>query len=214
VLCGSDDLVAIAIALHRIAIGADRPFVRCTLPRRRPKRAVRSAARHELGVPAMAAAAGGTLCVWSKRLPPDFAEAASALQSPTAGVQLIACADTPGDAGPLLASAQIVIPPLTERQPELDRIIDEYGADAVASLAPPTDAALFTASDRERVRAHSAASLAEIERGTRRRVALRLGGSLSRAAAILNMSHVSLTEWFRRRRPRPTAASPPTRQSR
>jgi hypothetical protein len=42
VLCGSDDLVAIANALHRIAIGADRPFVRCSLPRRRAKRAARS----------------------------------------------------------------------------------------------------------------------------------------------------------------------------
>jgi Inner membrane component of T3SS, cytoplasmic domain len=212
VLCGSDDLVPIANALHRLAIGEDRPFVQCTPLRRRGEPGPRSAEHHELGVPALAAAAGGSLCVWSKRLPRDFAQVTAALRSPAAGVQLIVCANAPGDAGGFLASAPIVIPPLAERQAELGRIIDEYGADAVASLASPGSpglrgwpgagraAAPFTTSDREWVREHSAASLPEIEKGTRRLVALRHGGSIARAAAMLNMSHVALTEWFSRRR--------------
>jgi hypothetical protein len=201
VLCGSDDLVAIASALHRFAVGDDRPFVHCAPPRRGNGPGVRSLEHHELAVPAMAAAAGGSLCVWSNRLPRDFPEVAAALHGPGAGAQLIVCTDVPGGASQLLASAQIVIPRLADRESELDRIIDEYGADEAARLS--SRGATFTAGDREWVRKHSAASLAEIEKGTRRLVALRLAGSMTRAATMLNMSHVALAEWFQRRR-RPT----------
>jgi FHA domain len=202
VLCGSDDLVAIASTLHRIAFGEERPFIRCLPPHRRGRPAGRPTRRHKLGLPALAAAAGGSLCICSKRLPSDFAELAAALCSPAAGAQLIVCGGMPSDAGGLVASAQVVIPPLAARHPELGRIIDEYGADAAARLSSrgTTATAEFTATDREWVRAHAAASLGEIERGTQRIVALRLGGSIARAAARLNMSHVALAEWFRRRR--------------
>jgi hypothetical protein len=199
VLCGSDDLVAIASALHQLAIGKERPFIKCVPPRRRDKPARRSVPHRELGVPAMVAADGGSLCICSKRLPLDFAELAAALCSPTAGAQLIVCSSMPGDAGGLAAAAQLTIPPLADRQPELGRIIDEYGADAVANLSSGA-ATEFTAIDREWIRAHAATSLGDIERGTKRLVALRLCGSIARAAARLNISHVALTEWFQRRR--------------
>ena len=76
-------------------------------------------------------------------------------------------------------------------------MIDEYGADAVVALDAKVS---FTSADREWVREHSAGSLPEIEKGSLRLVALREGGSIVRAASILEMSHSSLTEWIGRRR--------------
>ena len=74
-----------------------------------------------------------------------------------------------------------MLPPLGERAAELDRIIDEYAADAVAALGA---SATFTPADRDWVRRHEAATLAGIEKATRRLVAIRgNGGSITRAAA-------------------------------
>jgi hypothetical protein len=47
---------------------------------------------------------------------------------------------------------------------------------------------------------HAASTLPEIEKATRRLVALRLEDSATRAARRLGMSHVSLARWFARRR--------------
>jgi molybdenum-dependent DNA-binding transcriptional regulator ModE len=47
---------------------------------------------------------------------------------------------------------------------------------------------------------HSASSLPEIEKGTRRLVAIRQAGSIAQAAARLGMSHVALSQWIGRRR--------------
>ncbi|MEJ7599246.1 MAG: FHA domain-containing protein [Kofleriaceae bacterium] len=195
VLCGGGDLVPLAQALHRHVLGEDRPFVQCDPRRRRMDASVRAAENYALGVPAMIAAAGGSVCVWSKRLPRDFEQLKAALREPGARVQLIVCSqelqDCKGFATP------ITIPSLATRPAELDRIIDEYGADAIASLAASGP---FTSKDRQWVREHSASSLPDIEKGTRRLVALRHGGSLARAAGMLGMSHVALTEWIGRRR--------------
>jgi hypothetical protein len=97
----------------------------------------------------------------------------------------------------LLLASPIEIPPLDERAAELDRVIDEYAAEAVAGLG--VDAA-FTPEDRAWVRRHEGATLAQIEKATRRLVAIRHhGGSITRAAAQLVMSHGALSEWVARR---------------
>ena len=96
---------------------------------------------------------------------------------------------------PSLIASPIILPPLAERATELNRIIDEYGDDAVAELG-----GTFTPSDRERVRLDESGTLARIEKATRRLVAVRAaGGSIRRAASQLGMSRGALSEWLARR---------------
>jgi hypothetical protein len=53
--------------------------------------------------------------------------------------------------------------------------------------------------DREWVRKHSAASLPDIEKGTRRLIAVRVSRNVSVAAERLGMAPVSLSRWIGRR---------------
>jgi hypothetical protein len=99
---------------------------------------------------------------------------------------------------PLVLPAPLAVPPLVRRAAELDRIIAEYAADAIATLAAP--ASSFTDADHAWVRGHAAASLGEIEKATLRLVTLRTSRNLSHAAARLGMAAVSLSRWLGRRR--------------
>jgi hypothetical protein len=195
-LCGDSDgdLLAIARGLHRLTLGDDRPFILCD-----PRRRAVEGASYTTGLLALAAAAAGSLCVWSKRLPRDFAQLTAAVRDPRNRVQLIACGARPADRGELSApiSVPIEVPSLAARAGELDRLIDDFARDAIAALAVDTP---FTKHDRDWVRVHSADSLVDIEKGTARLVALRTAGNVARAASLLDMAHASLGEWIGRRR--------------
>lgn len=194
-LCGDGDLVPIARGLHRFSLGDEQPFVLCD-PRRRTTETTGPLENYPTGMRAFAAAAGGTMCMWVKRLPRDFAEVTTALREPDTRVQLIVCGLRPPDRKELV-SAPIEIPPLSSRPDEIERVIDEYADDAMVSLSAR---GAFTRVDREWVRLHSATSLPEVEKGTLRIVALRSAGNIARAAAMIGMAHASLGEWIGRRR--------------
>jgi hypothetical protein len=113
-------------------------------------------------------------------------------------VQLILCvSESERSRVESLLADPIVTPPLATRDHELDRIISEYATEAIKELG--TARSIFTAKDHEWVRTFSASSLPEIEKGTRRLVALRAGRTISRAAERLGMAPVSLSRWLGRR---------------
>jgi hypothetical protein len=195
VLCGDGDLVPTAYSLHRRARGPRRPFIVCD-PRRLPRKAnVRSAQSYMTGLEALPVAAGGSLCVRTGRLPPDFSELVEALRAPDARIQLIVCGDELHDCERYCV-IPIAIPPLASRSGDLDRIIKEYADDAIAELG--TSGSEFPAIDHTWVREH-AETLPEIEKATARLVALRVSPSLSNAAARLGMAPASLHRWIGRR---------------
>ncbi len=196
-LSGPRDLVSIAHALHRHAIGADRPFVVCDPRRQEARESVRAATNYEHAEAALEAATGGTLCVWRSRLPRDFPAALVRLRAPEARVQLVVCSHKHVRHDELL-TAPIEVPPLASRGRELRRIVEEYALDALAELGEPRTS--FTAADRDWVLQHEASSLADIERATLRLIALRTSGNVNRAAARLGMAHVSLSRWIGRRK--------------
>lgn len=199
VLRGAEDLVAIAWSLHRRAFGDDRPFVVCDPRRGNLAACVRSPANRKHLDKAIAAAAGGGLCVSTRRLPSDFAATVARLRD-ARDVMLILCCNDGHDNSPLLVRpAPVVIPPLTERADDLPRIVDEYARDAITRLGASPSA--FTADDANWVRHHAASSLPEIEKGTLRLVALRASRSSTEAAARLGMELVSLHRWLQRREP-------------
>jgi hypothetical protein len=194
-LCGEGDLIPVARGLHRYSLSVERPFVLCD-PRRRATDEHAALEYYTSAMSALRAAAGGSMCVWPKRLPRDFAELAAALRDPSTRIQLIACGPRPPERKDLV-SAPIEIPPLSTRADELERIIDEYAREAAEVLGIEQT---FSDVDRDWVLRNSATSLPEIEKGTLRLVALRDAGNVARAASKLGMAHASLGEWIGRRR--------------
>lgn len=206
VLCGAGDLVPIARALHRRNLGVERPIVVCDPRRGDTPASPRSPANFASGLTALTAAAGGWLCIRTRRLPRDFAALVAQLRG-TEDVQLVVCAGEHDAAHPFLVRpASLHLPPLAGRAAELDRVIAEYAADAVAELGAPP--ASFTDGDHAWVRQYAATSLAEIEKVTLRIVALRASRNLSHAAGRLEMAPVSLARWIDRRMLRPVLAVP------
>jgi pSer/pThr/pTyr-binding forkhead associated (FHA) protein len=196
VLCGDGDLVQIARSIHRHSIGSDESFAVCD-PRRQPGGAIaRSATNYTTGAAAWAAAAGGSVCVRRERLPRDFETLVEALRTPHPQAQLIVCAETMDDCERYRV-APIVIPPLASRAGELDRIMDEFIQDAITEFS--VQDMRFSVRERAWVRQHASSSVPEIEKATRRLVALRASPSVSNAATRLGMATVSLTRWIDRR---------------
>jgi pSer/pThr/pTyr-binding forkhead associated (FHA) protein len=196
-VCGEGDLTWIALALHRRVLGPGRPFIVCDPRRRRTDATVRSAANCETGLLAVAAAAGGSLCLSSRRLPADFDELVASVRHPQTRVRLVFCVQDPEDFEPLWL-APIAVPPLAGRAHELDRIIDEYTQDAFVELGLPP--ASLGPADHDWVRSEVSASLPQIEKATKRLVALRATSSVPQAAARLGMAGVSLARWIDRRK--------------
>jgi ActR/RegA family two-component response regulator len=197
VVRGDHDLVPIARAIHRRAVGADRPFIVCDPRRRQYKATVRSPENYETGMPAFAAATGGSMCVRNLRLPRDFGDVITALREPNSRVQLVVCAQASDACEPYLA-VPITVPPLASRPDEIDRIIAEYARDAIDELG--TWRTSFLSADLAWVRAYAATSLPSIETATLRLVAIRESRNITSAAARLGMTPVSLSRWIGRRK--------------
>jgi len=192
------ELVSVARALHRRAVGADRPFIVCN-PRRRSKCAtVRAPMNYERGVVAFRAARGGSLCLFQERTPDDLPALATLVRDSDAPVQIIVLAEAQYELHPfLLRPAPIRVPPISARSREVPRIIDEYAREATSMLGARESC--FTDDDRAWVLARAATTLSEIEKATLRVVALRLSSSVAEAAERLGMSHAALAQWLDRR---------------
>jgi len=203
VILGEFDLVPIAQALHRRMVGDEAPFILSDWRREDTPASVRAVGNQAIGSQALAAARGGTLCVRCERLPRDFKTLVTQLRG-TDEARLTVVGDGRYDSDPFLVRpAPIRIPSLKARTKELPRIIDEYGADAVAELrvrqmGPPE--ARFTEADRAWVIDSTPRTLPEIEKATRRLVALRMSEDPREAAEILGMAPVSLERWIGRRK--------------
>lgn len=198
VLAGKGEIVMVAQSLHAHVRGRDRPFVLCDVRRRRADADVRSVANFKDVRHALRAAVGGSLCLLRRRMPRDASAILDETRAARPRAQLVLCvSESEWNPVESLLADPVVIPPLATRDHELDRIISEYATDAMTELGTPRS--VFTAEEHEWVRTFSASSLPEIERGTRRLVALRTTRTMSGAAVRLGMSAVSLSRWLGRR---------------
>lgn len=198
-LSSESDPVSLAYQIHRVAIGAERPFISCDPKRKSTSESVRSVRNIESGMEALDAAAGGSLCLWSSRLPSDFAAVRSALRDPEMRVQLVIVSNHPAKAigdEPVLPPP-IVVPSLSSRAKELSMIVDQYADDARREFGAEREH--FKQADRAWVVEYASSNLAEIETAATRIVALRFFGNVNRAAEHLGMAHVSLARWIERR---------------
>lgn len=198
VLCSQSDPVAVAHSIHRTAFGSPRPFVTCDPKRKHTKKSVRWTHNFTRGAEALAAASGGTLCVWASRLPRDFGDVWTALVEPTSTVRLVVCSNTPID-GKKFLSVPILVPSLATRQAELRHIIKEYAADAVTELGGE-ERTHVQPEDLDWTHHNESSSLAKIETATLRLVALRMFPNVNQAAERLGMARMSLASWIGRRK--------------
>ncbi len=186
ILRGEGSLAGVARRLHRATLGA-RPFVML--------------GPADSGLQGLDRAIGGILCVDARGLPRDMRLVIVNLRTPDTRVRLVVCADS-SEATAEVASmisriVTISIPPVAEREDEIERLLEAYGLDAVEDLG--ADFAGFRPHDLERVRASGVATLVEIEDVARRLVALRNWG-VSGGAKRLGITHGALSRWARRRR--------------
>jgi pSer/pThr/pTyr-binding forkhead associated (FHA) protein len=197
VLRAENSHVVIARSLHADIVGANRPFVvfgrrTSTKSAASKKRPARRAATFETGMEALAVASGGTLVVWRNRLPVDFEQVLAAVRD-SERVMLIICVE--GVAHGPQAHPQLVVPSLSERPGDLDRMIDVYAASAPAKIR-----GVLTTEERAWVKAQRRLSLLKLRTGTRRVLALRAAnGKVTRAAALADVGHGTLSTWCARR---------------
>ena len=196
-LCGDGDLSEIARGLHLRAPRKRGAFVLCIPSRKSAEESVRLAANEQTAKAAIEAVRGGTICVQTDRLPKDFSALQEALRTPPYQFQVIICAAGLGEARVHLATP-IAIPSLSTRRDELPRVIKEYAEEAMETIKSKVP---FSDTDRAWVARHSAESVAEIEKGTSRLIAIRATGSARGAANLLGITHTSLTRWIARRNP-------------
>jgi hypothetical protein len=197
VLCGENDLVPIAHALHRYTLKGSVPFILCDRHRKHPHASFRFPANIPRGVDALTAANGGTLCIRTSSLPHDIDEVMRRLYEPGCHVQLFLCMQY-GRRKTFFAGAQpIEIPSLQGRDQDLARIIQEFAQDAITSLGVPHTA--FLDEDSCWVLENAEDSIPEIQKATLRVVAVRASRNVSQAAALLGIKAISLSHWLDRR---------------
>lgn len=187
ILRGEGSLLGVARRLHRLTLGAERPFV--------------ARAPDEPGVHALDRAPNGMLCLDAEALPGDLHQVIAGLRLPDARVRLVVTARTTEAAAEittLLARiATISIPALGEREDEIDQLLEAFARDAVAALGAPDLG--FRPQDLAWVRASGVKTLDEIEDVTHRLVALRNWG-VTAGAERLGITHGALSRWARRRK--------------
>jgi hypothetical protein len=179
VLIGAGDLSSIARKLHHHTL-ADRPFVLCDRVRR-PRSGGFGRAPVNIHDPleALIAAAGGTLCVPTDRLPEGFEPMISRWRESKTRIQLILCAPS---TSPVLSATSdpIVMVPLSMRWHDRFRIMNDVITETAAEFGIP--AIEISRADRELIVASEAETLPELERTTTRVVAIR---HWPRAGAVL-----------------------------
>jgi FHA domain len=190
------DMIPIARDVHRHLFGAHRPFVVCDPRRRTSDKDVRVSPNVANPMEALEAANRGTLCVRAERLPEDFPELYRRVKSMESTAQLMICVEWSRQL-PRGFGTPIVIPPLQSRsETEIAHVVQEYFLDAILDLDGPK---VISVADRAWILKHSATSLVDVEKGTRRIVALRKEKTLNAAAALLDMAGPSLGRWLHHR---------------
>lgn len=193
-LQGESDLVPIAHALHCRLVGAERPFVVCDPRRRDSDGSVRAPPSRKAGMPALEAAIGGSVCLRSNRLPDDFDSLAASFHD-SGSAALFVCLHSNDRITDLLCRP-LKIPPLTERLPEFERLLNEY-LDEAAQILGARHVRLSEPMQQSVL--HHVRSLSDIEKAALRLVALKSAGNLYRAAHQLHMAPISLIRWMTRR---------------
>jgi len=181
ILCGAGGLAGVARRLHQVTLG-DRPFVPFGWSWRREQPLDR--------------AINGTLYLDARGLQRGFRAALANLRALDLRVRLVACVDSTKSVAELAAAisriAMLSIPSVTEREDEVERLLEAYASDAVADLRASWLGLL--PGDSELVLDSGIATHDELEEFARRLVTIRNWG-ISEGAKRLGITHGALSRW-------------------
>lgn len=192
-LIGSGDLVPIAFAIHWRTMGTAKFVV--VDPRRREDPCTKRLATKSLPTLSQAidAARGGTVCIRSVRKPADWGVARSRLAADD--VRLTVCYPVSKLSDiELSRPAPVVVPSIAGR--DIDRLVDEYEADARTDLGSPS--MTLTSPQRAWIAVNCQDHHA-IDVAVRRFLAISSCKGVSASAHRLGMAPISLLRWMRRR---------------
>jgi len=193
-LQGESDLVPLAHSLHCRLVGPERPFVVCDPRRGDSDGSVRAPPSRRAGIPALAAAIGGSVCLRSNRLPDDFDRLAASFHE-SGSAALFLCLHSHDRITDLLCRP-LTIPSLAQRLPEFPRLLNAYLDEAARVLGARH---VRLSEPMQQSVLHHVKSLSDIEKAALRLVALHSSGNLYRAAQQLHMAPISLIRWMSRR---------------
>jgi hypothetical protein len=195
-LRGEFDLVPIAYALHLRLLGSDYPFVVCDPRMYEGEGSVRTPPNRRTGLLALEAAMGGSVCVRSRRLPPDFDLFRAKFRESEPIAMIFVCLHGEDQVRDLLCRP-LHIPSLAERASESDRLV--YGAFDDAAVMLGVRRLQLSPHMRQVIFDH-VGSFADLEKTALRLAALASARNPSQAAARLGMAAVSMMRWLYRRR--------------
>lgn len=200
VIAGKQDIVPLALSLHRRAFG-DRPFVVCDPKRIDSRKTVRLPANVHDTAQAIRRARGGSLCIHGHRYPERLELIMAAARDPECDVGLVICVSQ--ERREFLPFINLAVPSVADRtRADLGRIVDEFSEEAGAATVDEESGQRGGVgdSDRQWIAARCAGSYSEIEKAAYRVAAIRAClGSRPRAARMLGMTQVSLDRWLDRR---------------
>lgn len=172
VLRGAGDMVGIALDLHLRLHPEGHPFVLCGRPTASADANLRRIGALEDALAAVTAARGGTLCMQGRQRPPNYVRMTHRLQQPSSRVQMIVCDDNRPSVDNL-SGFSIEVPSLESRSNEIEKIIQEYCADAAIEMGLRDPEAVIEI--RSWVMKNAASTVAEIQRAAYRLVSQHLG---------------------------------------
>lgn len=187
VVIGDGPLLGIARRLHRLVLGDARPF------------SVHG--RRESGSTALDRARDGMLVLDAEHLPSDLTLVLAASRLPDQRVRLLVGAGTEKLASQVTARVpsvgSIVIPRMSTREGEMDRLLLEYAEDAVAALSAPVHG--LRPHDLQWIRKSGIKTHDEADEVMTRVVAVRNWG-VSGGASRLGLTHGALSKYLARRK--------------
>lgn len=189
IIHGDGSLFSFARRLHVTTLGDGRPF--------------RAHEVNETGMATLERAIGGTLYFSAEKLPDDFPLVLASVRLPDTNVRPIIGSDAPKRtarfAHLMRQVATVVIPPLSTRSDELERVLHAYAVDAASRFgipqAPlrPHDLRWVQQGGTLKVTTH-----AEADDVMERLVAARTWG-IAGGAARLDIHHAALSRYLRKR---------------
>lgn len=192
-MCGEGDLLQLALELHQL-VGEDRPIAFCSSRQPLSDHEADALKRVGSGREAVRLAHGGTICLDNRRLPRDVISTLKQLHDARSPVQtLVIVLSKYVRKTEIFSPAPFVIPLLSDRQREIERLFAEY--EALSAKRLNIDPLNLPMAQRRWIQKHCR-NLPDFQTSVLRLVALHHAGSAYGAAELLRMSPAGLRQWL------------------